>query len=210
MLDVHPPHEPVHGPRDFFLHLFTITIGLLIALGLEASVEALHHRHQREEAETNIRQELKENRASMVKMEAETKEESQSLERALIFLEDLRDGRKDDPSGIKLGFNSRPLQNAAWTTASATGALAYMDYAEAQRFATAYHEQENFEAAVANAIRSYEVLETYLADNKDPREMNPHDIEAGLPDLRRAIADLSCMYDWGRGALGTYDDALKP
>lgn len=59
MLDVHPPHEPVHGPRDFFLHLFTITIGLLIALGLEASVEALHHRHQREEAEAKIRQEIR-------------------------------------------------------------------------------------------------------------------------------------------------------
>jgi hypothetical protein len=47
MLDVHLPHEPIHGTRDFFLHLFTITIGLLIAIGLEAMVEAVHHRHQR-------------------------------------------------------------------------------------------------------------------------------------------------------------------
>ena len=55
MLDVHAPEHRIHGTRDFFLHLFTITIGLLIALGLEASVEALHHRHQRQEAETLIR-----------------------------------------------------------------------------------------------------------------------------------------------------------
>lgn len=31
MLDVHPPHELVHGIRDFLLHLLTITVGLLIA-----------------------------------------------------------------------------------------------------------------------------------------------------------------------------------
>jgi hypothetical protein len=30
MLDVHPPHEKIHGFKDFLLHLLTITIGLLI------------------------------------------------------------------------------------------------------------------------------------------------------------------------------------
>lgn len=50
MLDVHAPEHPIGGPRDFLVHLLTITVGLLIALGLENSVEALHHRHQRKEA----------------------------------------------------------------------------------------------------------------------------------------------------------------
>ena len=45
MIEVHPPDEKIHGVRDFLLHLFTITIGLLIALGLEAGVERLHHHH---------------------------------------------------------------------------------------------------------------------------------------------------------------------
>ena len=47
MLDVHPPHHPTHGWRDFFIHIATITVGLLIAIGLEQTVEAVHHRHQR-------------------------------------------------------------------------------------------------------------------------------------------------------------------
>ena len=49
MLDVHPPHESVHTWRDFFIHIATIVIGLLIAVGLEQTVEYLHHRHQRME-----------------------------------------------------------------------------------------------------------------------------------------------------------------
>jgi hypothetical protein len=49
MLDVHPPHAPTHTWRDFFIHIATIVIGLLIAIGLEQTVEAIHHHHQREE-----------------------------------------------------------------------------------------------------------------------------------------------------------------
>jgi hypothetical protein len=46
MLDVHPPHEPIHTWKGFVIHIATITIGLLIAIGLEQMVEYFHHRHQ--------------------------------------------------------------------------------------------------------------------------------------------------------------------
>jgi len=49
MLDVHPPHSPAHTWKDFFIHIATITVGLLIAVGLEQTVEAIHHAHQRQE-----------------------------------------------------------------------------------------------------------------------------------------------------------------
>jgi hypothetical protein len=49
MLDVHPPEHPAHSWRDFFIHIGTICLGLLIAIGLEQAVEALHRDHQRHE-----------------------------------------------------------------------------------------------------------------------------------------------------------------
>jgi len=49
MLDVHPPHESVHTWKDFLIHIATIVVGLIIAVGLEQSVEGIHHHHQREE-----------------------------------------------------------------------------------------------------------------------------------------------------------------
>ena len=49
MLDVHPPHEAAHTWKDFFLHIATITVGLLIAVGLEQTVEVFHRHHQREQ-----------------------------------------------------------------------------------------------------------------------------------------------------------------
>ena len=50
MLDVHPPHKAIEGVGEFFLHLFTITVGLLIAVGIEAAVERHQHRELAAEA----------------------------------------------------------------------------------------------------------------------------------------------------------------
>ena len=61
MLDVHPPHAPTHTWRDFFIHIATICVGLLIAIGLEQSVEAYHHHLQREELIADFRGECRRN-----------------------------------------------------------------------------------------------------------------------------------------------------
>src|SRR5205807_10431000 len=62
MLDVHPPHERVHSWTQFFIHIAAITIGLLIAIGLEQTVVYFHHRHQLQEARRELAVELETNR----------------------------------------------------------------------------------------------------------------------------------------------------
>ncbi len=47
------------------LDLATITIGLLIALGLEGCVEWQHHRHLVHEAEASLRAEIKSNESTL-------------------------------------------------------------------------------------------------------------------------------------------------
>jgi hypothetical protein len=63
MLDIHPPHESTHTWRDFFIHIATIVLGLLIAVALEQTVEHLHHRSQAREAEDSLHRESIANRA---------------------------------------------------------------------------------------------------------------------------------------------------
>src|ERR1700751_4750812 len=67
MLDVHPPHEKVHSWTQFFIHIAAITIGLLIAIGLEQTVEYLHHRHRLREARHELRVEAEDNRGQLIK-----------------------------------------------------------------------------------------------------------------------------------------------
>lgn len=47
MIDIHPPHHAATTKRDFVIHLATIVFGILIALGLEQTIEILHQRQQR-------------------------------------------------------------------------------------------------------------------------------------------------------------------
>jgi hypothetical protein len=61
MLDVHPPHEPINTWKGFALHIATIVIGLLIAVGLEQTVEYFHHRLEIREAREALAAEHEEN-----------------------------------------------------------------------------------------------------------------------------------------------------
>src|ERR1700676_5732864 len=60
-MDVHPANQPLHTWKDFWIHLGTITAGLLIALGLEAGVERMHQLHQRHQLEEALRAEAVKN-----------------------------------------------------------------------------------------------------------------------------------------------------
>lgn len=46
-MEVHAPHHPVTTWREFWIHLGTITVGLVIALGLEQAVEYIHRVHEK-------------------------------------------------------------------------------------------------------------------------------------------------------------------
>jgi hypothetical protein len=54
MLEAHAPHSSIHTWTDFFIHISTIVIGLVIAVALEQSVEFFHHRHQRLQLEEQM------------------------------------------------------------------------------------------------------------------------------------------------------------
>jgi hypothetical protein len=61
-MDVHAPHGGIHTWKDFWIHLGTITIGLLIAISLEQGVEALHRLHERHVLQHDLREEAERNR----------------------------------------------------------------------------------------------------------------------------------------------------
>jgi hypothetical protein len=62
MLDVHPAPHAAHSWREFLIHIATIVIGLLIAIGLEQTVEHIHRRHQSEDLQAALHQEAVTNR----------------------------------------------------------------------------------------------------------------------------------------------------
>jgi hypothetical protein len=58
MLDVHPAHHAANSWKEFFVHIATIVLGLLIAVGIEQTVEYFHHRREIAEFHGQIREAL--------------------------------------------------------------------------------------------------------------------------------------------------------
>jgi hypothetical protein len=57
MIDVHSPEHTPHSWRDFFIHIATIVVGLLIAIGLEQTVEHVHRAHEARELRKSLAEE---------------------------------------------------------------------------------------------------------------------------------------------------------
>jgi hypothetical protein len=154
MLDVHAPHESVHGWRDFLLHLFTITIGLVIALGLEGCVEWQHHRHLVQEAEQSLHTEIQNNAHSLAGIATDIHTQQTALKHDLEVLDFVIKNRKyPEHSSMLINFRISNFDNVSWSTAQSTGALAYMDYATAQEYAGIYHTQNLFDTTEEQAAR---------------------------------------------------------
>ena len=145
MLDVHPPHHRLEGFKDFLIHLLTITVGLLIAVGIEGCVER-HQKHElAREARETLHNEIERNAKKMAdtlvdidKDEANIKENIAVVTR---FAQHPKD--KNQHGNIAVNYSFKEWDNTAWTTAQTTGALAFMPYDEANQFSRIYDSQHS-------------------------------------------------------------------
>jgi hypothetical protein len=147
ILDVHAPHHPIGGWKDFFVHLVTITVGLLIAVGIEGCVE-LHREHKLvQEGRETMREEIQYNAAEMKEAVGKLKTQREMMQKNIDVLTKIQGNPKDraaQDASISADYSIVGLRDTAWKTAQTTGALAYMPYAEAQRYSNVYGSQKDF------------------------------------------------------------------
>ena len=146
-MDVHAPHHPIEGWKDFVVHLLTITVGLLIAVGIEGCVE-LHREHKlAQEARATMREEIEHNSSQMKDTVANLKKQSEMIQKNIDTLTRIQENPKDkeaQKASISADFSSVGLRDTAWKTAQTTGAMGFMPYAEAQRYSDVYGSQKEF------------------------------------------------------------------
>src|SRR4051812_38298794 len=142
VIEVHPPHSAVHGIRDFLIHLLTITVGLLIALGLEGCVERAHHRHLVHEAEASLRIEIQNNANAMPAALTELHKQQEALQHDVEVLRYIAQNHKAPAdSSMEINFRVHGLTDVAWKTAQTTTAVSYMPYSAVQEYADIYSTQ---------------------------------------------------------------------
>ncbi len=145
--------------RDFFIHLFTITIGLLIALGLEGCVEQQHHRHLMHEAEASLHTEIQHNANNVSGALADLHNQQAQIKRDIIALNYIAKNHKaPDKSHLTIDFRIRTFNKVSWKTAQATTAFSYMPYAQAEQYSRIYATQNDLDVAENQAARDAVVI----------------------------------------------------
>jgi hypothetical protein len=189
MLDVHAPHESAHTWKSFFIHIAIITIGLLIALCLEKTVEFIHHRHQAREGLELLLGEVNENRDTLQK-NTKVNEWAERQHRAdLGVLQRLRSGVLQPRDRLIFIRPYTRLVDSAWKIVHESDAAPYIPYDLMALYGTLYDMQE-YANKEANSA-SYELQRATAALNTEHENMS-RDEENGL---QSAIAnqDISLM-----------------
>ena len=160
MLDVHAPHDAVRTWKDFFIHIAAIAVGLLIAIGLEQTVEYFHHRHQVAEMRRSLAEERRMNEVIFTSACNEFRRYAPILLGSLQTLTYVRTHPGAPPSQWPGRFSFYisivHFQDSAWKIALQSAALAYMPRVEVQTYSDVYarlaeisdHSVEEFHAVI--------------------------------------------------------------
>ena len=188
-MDVSPPQQPIHSWRDFLLHLLTITIGLFIALTLEASIESIHHRHLVRDAHINLRHEIEANHALYARNLREIQLNRERLRRDLEQLRQLRDGKVPEHPDLSWQWTWDSYKETAWNTARESGAVPYMNTEWISIYSSLYAQQQYINATALGILAEESRAAAALEVAGVPSRLTAAQVEALL--IKSAEIDLS-------------------
>src|ERR1700761_434572 len=207
-MDVHAPHEPIHTWKDFAIHLTIVTIGLFIALMLEAGVEYWHHRHIVAEARENIRRELENNHESATKDIGYLSRNLKNVSGNIHTLKEM-ETKPVVHGSLTNTMTFASLDDAAWRTARDTGALAYMPYDEVQQYSEIYADQQAVnDKARAAAEREFLAL-TPIVIADGPEKVAKADFETMLHENGASMIELCTLRQFVEQLDSQYINVLK-
>jgi hypothetical protein len=192
-MDVHPAHHAPRTWQDFFLQLLMITIGLFIALMLQAAVESVHHRHLVRDARENLRREIQNNHQRYAENVRNLDKNRRQLARDIDQLRDLRGGKAVDNAALAWGWDWNSYSDAAWKTARDTGAVSYMSSDLINGYTEVYLQQEYVNTQAIAIVNDEPKAAAPLRIAKDPSALSPGDLQSMLISLAETDIKLATL-----------------
>jgi hypothetical protein len=214
MLDVHAPHETINTWRSFFIHLATIVIGLLIAVGLEQSVEYFHHRQQVAEIRRSLADERRVNEIIFAGAGNEFRRYAPVLQGSLQTLVYLRTHPGAPPNQWPGRFSFYMLnthfQDSAWKTALQSAALEYMPRTEVRTYGDIYARlakvSDESDAELHAVIRA----KSFMLQITDPSTANSEQSMQAYALVSDVVSSLYLMGIGERNVARLYSDFRDP
>lgn len=169
-MEIHSPEGPVHGFKDFLVHISIVTVGILIALGLEGVREAIHNRHLVRESRENVSAEMAATLGHATNECKRVGDYSRTLQALAAAMPDLAKQHPDE-FRAKLNSDVNPgyfLSVQSYQVALSTGVLAHMPTEEVSAYAYAAEGTKNYLALQTNAIAEEAQAKAYAGAHPKP------------------------------------------
>ncbi len=204
-MEIDPPEKPIKSVKDFAIHILTVTIGILIALGLDALVEAHRHHVLIDHARADFRAEFTQNRAKLALEGTAEQAVKTELEGLIVYGRAKLANQPATMPAIQPTRAFVALTSTAWETANATQAFLYLPFTETREISAAYSRQQVYNAMEARAEEQW----FSLAGLGDPAEVTGADLKPALDKIIIAYAYLISLQVVQAQLLQDYDRALK-
>jgi hypothetical protein len=191
MLDVHPPHHAANSWRDFFVHIATIVVGLLIAIGLEQCVEMVHERHQARETSEALQREFEANHGRVVLELKLWRRGVAALQNNLIVLRALHEhpGTPEEklPGTLYWAISNMVYDHAEWDAAQQSGIVKLLPQEEAPKHAFQYLELQRVQDASNTVWLTINDAEQFTLADPDPSHLSPTRLEQVIGLTEKAL-----------------------
>jgi hypothetical protein len=191
MLDVHPIHAPVHGWRDFFIHIATIVVGLCIAVGIQQTVEFVHDRYQRAELRQALRLERQENYSVLVNETKFWRWGTAELQNNLMIFQYLQQHpgtpQENLPGVLHWSISNENFRSAVWEAAHQTGAIALLPREEIEADGGMYFYFEKLNGQNFEVARALLAAEHYDLSDSNPSHLSPAQIATEIELTQAAL-----------------------
>jgi hypothetical protein len=210
MLDVHAPHGSVHSWREFLVHVAIITIGLLIALGLEQTAELVHHHHEVAETRQALRHELELNRLAYADSVSEFHRQTAALLNNITVLQYIQQhpGTPEELLPGILVWHAFPgtFTDSAWKTAQQSGVTALMPQEEVRRYAALYDRVDQVSSSFDQIWAAIVRARLYSVFDPDPTHLSPSEIGEEIAQTKdvlvRSFASAGALVELNRADPG--------
>ena len=211
-MELHAPGGPVRSLKDFFVHIGVVTLGILIALGLEQWVESHHRGKLAKTAVAGFHKELAYDQDQVKDVLAGTPQKQAKVEAAIALLSAANTtapGGAAGPAAASIdypGFSLDIVSTANWDTAVATQALNELPFEAVSRYAQAYGALRLFAETERQSLGVWQDMHRF---GTDPAILSKDQRAALIMELRRYGNALTVVESAGRGTLQSCADALK-
>jgi hypothetical protein len=214
MLDVHAPHETIHTWKAFFIHLATIVIGLLIAVGLAQTVEYFHHRQEVAEMRRSLAEERRINEVIFTSACNEFRRYAPILLGSLQTLTYLRTHPGASPGQWPGRFSFYMLnihfQDSAWKTALQSAALEYMPRAEVRAYSDIYARLAEVSDESVAELHAVIRAKSFMLQMTDPSTFNSEQNIQAYVLVSDVVTSLYLMGIGERNIARAYSDFHSP